>query len=255
MRHQTGMSQAETPEAGSFFLRWQPARLTNRRRGGGYGVAELELSWQVSALPGQFLMARTECGPALPRPLSLLWTQGKQIAFLVKDEGLLRARLANAPLKTQFELRGPYGVPYQRAIDTSRRYLLVGGGSGIAPLRFFQQCHPDLVEATVFGMRRADDASVLPGVQVLVEELGHDSASTKALELWRPGLGIIACGPQAMLRQLVSGLPDHRGVYFALEERMGCGYGACQGCVVMTRDGPLRLCRDGPLVPLEILQW
>ena len=29
---------------------------------------------------------------------------------------------------------------------------------------------------------------------------------------------------------------------------MACGFGACYGCVVPTRDGYLRLCVDGPVL-------
>ena len=29
---------------------------------------------------------------------------------------------------------------------------------------------------------------------------------------------------------------------------MACGYGACFGCVVPTRDGYVRLCVDGPVI-------
>jgi hypothetical protein len=34
----------------------------------------------------------------------------------------------------------------------------------------------------------------------------------------------------------------------ALESGMACGYGACFGCVVPTRDGYKRLCVDGPVL-------
>ncbi|MFO8034971.1 MAG: hypothetical protein R6U88_07465 [Candidatus Bipolaricaulota bacterium] len=255
MRHRKDVAQTATPGVGSFFLCWQSAHLVGRRRSGGYAVAELATEREIAAQPGQFLMARTEGGPALPRPLSLLWSAGNRVAFLVKDEGLLRARLAEAPRGTRFEVRGPYGVPFLEAVDPNRQYILVGGGSGIAPLQFFWQRHPELVESVVFGLRRATDAGVLPDTPVLVEEQGQGSAGAQALSLWRPGLGMIACGPKEMFFQLADGLPDRRGVYVALEERMGCAYGACQGCVVMTREGPCRLCLEGPLLPLERLPW
>jgi NAD(P)H-flavin reductase len=34
----------------------------------------------------------------------------------------------------------------------------------------------------------------------------------------------------------------------ALEAGMACGFGACYGCVVPTREGYLRVCVDGPVV-------
>jgi NAD(P)H-flavin reductase len=40
----------------------------------------------------------------------------------------------------------------------------------------------------------------------------------------------------------------------ALESGMACGYGACFGCVVPTREGYLRLCVDGPVVDAAALE-
>jgi NAD(P)H-flavin reductase len=34
----------------------------------------------------------------------------------------------------------------------------------------------------------------------------------------------------------------------ALESGMACGYGACFGCVVATKNGYVRLCVDGPVL-------
>jgi NAD(P)H-flavin reductase len=34
----------------------------------------------------------------------------------------------------------------------------------------------------------------------------------------------------------------------ALESGMACGFGACFGCVVPTRQGYVRLCIDGPVL-------
>ncbi len=254
MTDQRKAGQAPTP-VGSFFLCWQSAYVAARQNGGGYSVVELLAEHPISAEPGQFMMMRMEGGPVLPRALSVLWAQGKRVSFLVKDEGLLRARVARAVPGTPFELRGPYGVPYKRALDPTRRYILVGGGSGIAPLHYFWRRHPELVEATVFGLRTREAAEVLPNTPFVIEELGQGTASARALALWRPQHGVIACGPREMLLQLARELPSRDGVYMALEERMGCGHGACQGCVVMTRKGTLRLCKEGPLVPLEVLPW
>ena len=35
---------------------------------------------------------------------------------------------------------------------------------------------------------------------------------------------------------------------------MACGFGACFGCVVPTRDGYVRLCVDGPVVDADELE-
>jgi NAD(P)H-flavin reductase len=40
-----------------------------------------------------------------------------------------------------------------------------------------------------------------------------------------------------------------------LEEYMACGTGACFGCVVSTRSGFKRVCKDGPVFDLKLIQW
>ena len=40
----------------------------------------------------------------------------------------------------------------------------------------------------------------------------------------------------------------------ALESGMACGFGACFGCVVPTRNGYVRLCLDGPVVDAQVLE-
>ena len=42
--------------------------------------------------------------------------------------------------------------------------------------------------------------------------------------------------------------------YRALESGMACGFGACFGCVVPTRDGYVRLCVDGPVLEAGALE-
>ena len=39
----------------------------------------------------------------------------------------------------------------------------------------------------------------------------------------------------------------------SLEERMGCGFGACVGCSVMTAEGPKKVCSDGPVFEARVL--
>ena len=41
----------------------------------------------------------------------------------------------------------------------------------------------------------------------------------------------------------------------SLEERMGCGFGACMGCTLETKHGPKRVCKDGPVFEKEELLW
>ncbi|MBQ2329339.1 MAG: dihydroorotate dehydrogenase electron transfer subunit, partial [Oscillospiraceae bacterium] len=62
-----------------------------------------------------------------------------------------------------------------------------------------------------------------------------------------------ACGPLPMLKALCkkTDIPGE----VSLEERMGCGFGACMGCSVMTASGAKRVCREGPVFKKEELIW
>ena len=62
-----------------------------------------------------------------------------------------------------------------------------------------------------------------------------------------------ACGPLPMLKALyrAADIPGE----MSFEERMGCGFGACMGCSMMTRSGAKRVCKDGPVLKKEELLW
>ena len=79
---------------------------------------------------------------------------------------------------------------------------------------------------------------------------GYDALAKKKTE--RPG----HCGPVAMLRAVAKIARHYRiQTQASLEERMGCGVGACLGCVVKTKAGYKRVCKDGPVFDLEDIVW
>lgn len=41
----------------------------------------------------------------------------------------------------------------------------------------------------------------------------------------------------------------------SLEVRMGCGFGACYGCTINTKNGLKQVCRDGPVFELDDIIW
>ncbi len=72
---------------------------------------------------------------------------------------------------------------------------------------------------------------------------------------------IYACGPRAMLARVAELAREH-GVpcQVAMEERMACGIGVCNSCVVEVRlpDGTLghkKLCTDGPVLDAAEVVW
>ena len=67
---------------------------------------------------------------------------------------------------------------------------------------------------------------------------------------------ICACGPKPMLATL-SGIAHKHNVpaQVSLEEFMGCGLGACLGCVIRTTSGYKRICHDGPVFDSSEMIW
>ena len=62
-----------------------------------------------------------------------------------------------------------------------------------------------------------------------------------------------ACGPEPMLKAVYKASKTSGQMSF--EERMGCGFGACMGCSCKTLTGYKRICKDGPVMKKEEIQW
>ena len=67
---------------------------------------------------------------------------------------------------------------------------------------------------------------------------------------------IYACGPRPMLCA-VAKIAEELEIkaYGSLEENMACGVGACLGCAVKTKEGYLRVCKEGPVFNLKDITW
>ena len=224
--------------------------------------------------PGQFYMlsAAERWGggeserPFLPRAFSVLRTRpggdgGVEIEFLIEDVGPGTHRLCELGPRHELRLVGPLGNGF-RAPRAGRRPLLVGGGVGIAPLAIWQDDLGGDAPA-VLGFRdgaRAQGSTLLSHAAVATDDgsVGHHGLVTDLLEAELEAraalLEVYACGPDSMLKAVRVACARHGApAQLALESGMACGYGACFGCVVATRNGYLRLCLDGPVLDSELL--
>jgi NAD(P)H-flavin reductase len=216
--------------------------------------------------PGQFYMlaaverwgAGDHQRPWLPRAFSFLRAGDGELSFLLEDVGPGTARLAELEAGDGLWLTGPLGLGYEAPGD-GRRALLCGGGIGIVPLAGWQD---ELAAAgapprALLGFRdawHAAAAELLADVAVATDD-GSVGARGLVTELLAAELDaddqatVYACGPPPML-EAVRALCAERDVpaQLAMESGMACGFGACFGCVVPTRDGYVRLCVDGPVL-------
>ncbi len=203
--------------------------------------------------------------PFLPRALSVMRAApgGRGLEFLIEDVGPGTARLCELQVGDGLLLLGPLGVGFA-APREGRRPLLVGGGVGIAPLVILRDRLGPGVPPPLLGFRDTARALAsrewLPAARVATDDggYGHRGLVTDLLaaELARDGHAeVYACGPPAMLEAVRLLCAEHRApAQLALESGMACGYGACFGCVVRTREGYIRLCVDGPVVDADRLE-
>jgi dihydroorotate dehydrogenase electron transfer subunit len=244
--------------------------VTSVERLGAYHVIRaLDSGGPADPQPGQFYMLSSAAGwgggvderPYLPRAFSYARVQDGELSFLLEVVGPGTARLAELRPGEGLALVGPLGVGWRPPREGTRP-LLVGGGIGAAPLICLQEeVGP---EATVLlGFRtaaHAQAAALFPGSPELATDDGSAGRQALVTDLLREALDadagatVFACGPPPML-EAVRAVCAEVGVpgQLALESGMACGFGACFGCVVPTRDGYIRLCVDGPVLDAEVL--
>ena len=91
--------------------------------------------------PGQFVNVRFEQDDALgKRSFSIASGPHEKLEITVKRIGVFTNELFTAPIGTRFEIHGPLGLPYIRS-SPEDPYLLIAGGSGIAPFRSLMRDH------------------------------------------------------------------------------------------------------------------
>ncbi|MCD8383093.1 MAG: dihydroorotate dehydrogenase electron transfer subunit [Clostridiales bacterium] len=215
------------------------------------------------ARPGQFVNIRCGEGLLLRRPISVCDVVGTllTVVFQVKGEGTqwLSRRQAGEKL----DVLGPLGHGY----DIPRgKVLVAGGGIGVPPMLYAAKCCRE-ADACV-GFRSADNAILLEelnaacgkvmvasddgtlGVHGFVDALVRQALSEDSYA------AVFACGPRPMLKS-VAGVAREGNVpcFVSMEERMGCGVGACLVCACSVGGYYRHVCKDGPVFNAEEVDW
>ncbi|MBN4073278.1 dihydroorotate dehydrogenase electron transfer subunit [Mariprofundus ferrooxydans] len=90
-----------------------------------------------SAKPGQFVHLRVSPERALRRPISIMLSNPEKgtVDLLYKAIGEGTHLLSQRKVGDIIPMLGPIGTPFDLS-DTSKRYILIGGGVGIPPMIF-----------------------------------------------------------------------------------------------------------------------
>jgi dihydroorotate dehydrogenase electron transfer subunit len=220
----------------------------------------------LAAMPGQFVMVWLPGVGEFPMSVSL--TYRASVSIVVKAMGEGSKALFNCARGDLLGIRGPYGNSFVIPED-ARKILLVGGGTGIAPiLRLAREVSikkkkPD--SSVVIGARSKKELSFLPSLK---SWLGPENvyATTDDGTLGFKGFAheqvgallekldfdlICCCGPEAMMLQVFNIATRNKiAAQFSLERIMKCGIAICGSCCIQD----LVLCREGPVLNTKILE-
>lgn len=212
-----------------------------------------------NAQPGQFIHIQVP-GFTLRRPISITKTDRETetitIVFKIIGDGM--RTLATYQTGTVIQALGPNGNGFPLPDKNDSPILLVGGGVGIPPLHFLgktlaAQTGQTIISVLGFQSKASvfyEEAFNKFGQTYIVTNDGSYGAKgfvTDVLDKVGDFSQYYTCGPLPMLKAVTEKLADKPG-HISLEERMGCGVGACFACVMPTDDGSYRkICQDGPV--------
>lgn len=222
---------------------------------------------------GQFLYIKCGDGHLLRRPISVARTQRDEpedtAALIFEVRGTGTKWLSQRKVGDKLDVLGPLGNGFD--VSQPGRYLLVGGGIGVPPL---MECGELLKwpRVAVLGFRTKE--KMFPDIVCRFQEnceqtyictddgtFGRhgfvDGQVRAILEKDQNFTAILACGPKLMLKSVAKAAEEF-GVpcQVSMEERMGCGVGACLVCAIPMKDGAIKhVCKDGPVFNAEEVDW
>lgn len=214
-------------------------------------IYKLELLWEGKVeRPGQFVMLEVP-GFYLKRPISICDWDGPRLVLVYRVAGPGTEALAKLHTGSRVDILGPLGNGFDVSA-ARRRVLVAGGGIGTPPLvglcrRLLtmgiepQVClgFSDASAAVCLDMFRA--MGIEPKVATMDGSMGKKGIITDILDKYDY---YYTCGPMPMLKALWKNGEEGQ---LSLEQRMGCGFGVCMGCSIMTVSGSKRVCKEGPV--------
>lgn len=222
--------------------------------------------------PGQFVNVEIKNSPDifLRRPFSIFEVDYEEnsLSMIVKILGKGSKKLTEIRRGASLSLIYPLGK-YFTYPEKNDKILLIGGGSGVAPMLFLaKECKINSENVDILiGARSIEDHINVEKYQ----QYGKVHYSTEDGSLGEKGFvtdnsifknnlrsfnKIYACGPDGMMKAVAS-KAKKVGVYceVSLENLMACGFGVCLCCIEPTNRGNLCVCTEGPVFNVNELKW
>lgn len=220
----------------------------------------------LSAKAGQFVNVYTNnASMLLPRPISVCRAELETLTLVYGVVGKGTEELSSYREGQALRLSSAMGNGYDLSrVSRGQTVLAVGGGIGVPPMLQLALAARKLGAKVIAVTGFKDQPFLISELELagaeayVATDSGAEGFQGTVLELIREkGLQAdhwFACGPKVMLRALSEYvLQQGQDVQVSMEERMGCGYGACVGCVCDIRELETgaavrkKVCKDGPV--------
>ena len=225
------------------------------------------------AVPGQFVHILPAGNFTLRRPISICGIDKAagtlRIVFEVRGKGT--DALAQLRAGDSVNMLAPLGHGFT-LLPPDSRVILIGGGIGTPPMLPLAQ-YSGKNAVVICGFRNQDavilqDDFAAAGAKTILctddGSAGRYGLVTLPLEeeikAEKPAL-ICACGPTPMLKATAALAKTYEiPCQVSLEERMGCGIGACLVCACRTMDEHgteqyQHVCKNGPVFNAQEVIW
>ncbi len=223
--------------------------------------------------PGNFLEIKVcqNGEPFLRRPISIFSIDGENVEFIFQVKGKGTELLSTAKVGEKINILGPLGNG-TFSVNNYNVVAIIGGGIGVYPLyEAAKQLKGKAKINTYLGYRNKDYVTVekefkeVSDKVIVTTDDGSYGEKGFAIDFLKndekPDI-IMACGPLPMLRAVKQFAQENNiKCQVSLEERMGCGLGACLGCAVKTatssKENPeyWHVCKGGPVFDASSVEF
>ena len=225
----------------------------------------------AAAQCGQFVHIACGEGNLLRRPISICLAENGALHIVFQVKGSGTEWLAERKEGDTLDVLGPLGHGFDVAALGAKPVFL-GGGIGVPPMLQTAKAAKDAgaQPRAVLGFRNRGAVILEADFQAVCETFvttddgsyaRHGFVTDVLKELLAGATGVAACGPKPMLKAIAA-LAEDAGLpcQVSMEERMGCGIGACLvcACALKAENGETRyghVCKDGPVFDAKEVAW
>ena len=225
-------------------------------------VYKMVLAGDTSAItaPGQFVNIQL-AGKFLRRPISVCDWDAETLTIIYKVVGKGTEQMSRMASGETLDLLTGLGNGYDLTLSGDKP-LLLGGGVGVPPMYALAKA---LIKegkqvSVILGFNKKNEVfyeeefkALGCAVTVTTADGSYGKRGFVTDALPEDYTYFYTCGPEPMLKAVYRATTTSGQMSF--EERMGCGFGACMGCSCKTLTGYKRICKDGPVMKKEEIQW